>query len=118
MNLTGATCLITGANRGMGAAFAKELAKRPDTRILAGVRDAEAYQPFGDAIRAVHVDLSSRESIEESVAKIVSVLRARGLLSPLAPPQATTNGHARRVRENIHAKSRPIARLPVNPPKP
>jgi sulfate adenylyltransferase len=38
---------------------------------------------------------TDRESIEESVTKIVSVLRARGLLSPLSPPLATTNGHAR-----------------------
>ena len=39
----------------------------------------------------VHTD---RESIDESVVKIISALRARGLLAPL-PPLAATNGHAR-----------------------
>jgi len=39
---------------------------------------------------------TDRESVEESVAKIISVLRARGVLAPLSPPLAvSTNGHAR-----------------------
>ncbi len=58
----------------MGAAFAEELARCPGATILAGVRDPDAYEPFplpaggADALRAVHVDLGSREAIEESVA--------------------------------------------------
>jgi adenylylsulfate kinase len=39
---------------------------------------------------------TDRESVEESVGKIISVLRARGLLAPLSPPlAASANGHAR-----------------------
>jgi len=40
---------------------------------------------------------TDRESIEESVGKIISVLRARGLVAPLSPPPlaSSTNGHAR-----------------------
>lgn len=56
----------------MGASFAQELAKRPGTTILVGARDPEDYEPFplpdggADAVRAVHVDLASRETIEET----------------------------------------------------
>jgi short-subunit dehydrogenase len=72
MDLAAATCLVTGANRGIGDAIARELAKRPRTRILVGMRKPEEYTPFaaprGGAaeIRPVKVDLSSREAIDES----------------------------------------------------
>ena len=46
MDLTAATCLITGANRGIGDAIARELATRPRTRILVGTRDPAGYEPF------------------------------------------------------------------------
>jgi short-subunit dehydrogenase len=72
MDLTAATCLITGANRGIGDAIARELAARPRTRILVGTRDPARYEPFAAApggaaeVRAVKIDLSSREAIKTS----------------------------------------------------
>ena len=51
MDLTAATCLITGANRGIGDAIARELATRPRTRILVGTRDPAGYEPFAAATR-------------------------------------------------------------------
>jgi uncharacterized protein len=72
MQLAGATCLVTGANRGIGRAIAGELAKRP-VRLLAGVRRLEAWEeltaPPGGArsIEPVRLDLSSRASIDACV---------------------------------------------------
>ena len=72
MDLTATTCLVTGANRGIGDAIARELAKRPRTRILVGMRNPADDPPFaappGGAaeIRAVKIDLSTREAIEAS----------------------------------------------------
>ena len=67
----GATCLVTGANRGIGLAIARELAARP-VRLLAGVRDPSrevpVHAPTGGAVevRRVRMDLSSADSIEAS----------------------------------------------------
>lgn len=70
MDLSGTTCLVTGANGGIGAAIVKALVARPVDRVLLGVRDPAAVAlpaiPSGGArqIRAVRMDLASRESID------------------------------------------------------
>jgi short-subunit dehydrogenase len=55
MDVSGKTILVTGASRGIGHALARELEDR-GARVLAGRRDG----------RGVRMDLSSRESIDES----------------------------------------------------
>ncbi|HTA15444.1 MAG TPA: SDR family NAD(P)-dependent oxidoreductase [Solirubrobacteraceae bacterium] len=71
MNLAGARALVTGANRGIGRALVERLSELPLHSVLAGVRSVESFEdllppPGGaHAVRAVHMDLSSRESIEE-----------------------------------------------------
>jgi short-subunit dehydrogenase len=71
MNLAGATALVTGANRGIGRALVERLVELPLRNVLAGVRSVESFEvptlPPGGAgeVRAVHMDLSSRASIEE-----------------------------------------------------
>ena len=67
MDLSGTTVLVTGANRGIGRAIAERLAREPVAEVLLGARDTAKVQPLDNA-RAVTVDLSSRESIEASVA--------------------------------------------------
>jgi short-subunit dehydrogenase len=66
MDLTDATALVTGANRGIGRALCEALAARPLRLVLAGVRDPGAFEPIdGRAeVRPVRMDLSSRESID------------------------------------------------------
>ena len=76
MDLTGATCLVTGANRGIGAALAARLAREPLAKLLLGMRSPTAYAveapPDGGAaeIRAVRIDLGSREAIDASWAAV------------------------------------------------
>jgi len=68
MRIEGSTALVTGANRGIGRAIARELGER-GAQVLGGVREVDAdHSVEGLAnVRPVRLDLSSPESIEESV---------------------------------------------------
>jgi uncharacterized protein len=83
MDLDGATCLVTGANRGIGLALARELARRP-VRLLLGVRDLDRAPQLGATrareVRPVRMDLSSREAIERSCAELGEDLHRIDLL--------------------------------------
>jgi uncharacterized protein len=79
MDLDRTTALVTGSSRGIGRAIAAELAKRPLASLLCGVRSEAAGPPVdgppGGAreVRAVHLDLSTRESIERAAATLPPV---------------------------------------------
>lgn len=70
MDLTGATVLVTGANRGIGRALVERLAAEPLDLLLAGMRSPDSFDaptvPPGGArtIRPVRIDLSTREDID------------------------------------------------------
>ena len=66
MDLTNSTALVTGANRGIGRAMVEALAARPVRRVLAGVRDPDAFEPI-EGVQPVRMDLASRESIDACV---------------------------------------------------
>jgi len=72
MDLSGRTALVTGSNRGIGRALAEALAREPLALLLCGMRDPQTFEPIptgaGGAreVRAVRVDLGSRDAIDES----------------------------------------------------
>jgi short-subunit dehydrogenase len=70
MELRGATCLVTGANRGIGRAIAAELAARPVGTVLAGVRDPSRFESLPGPVQPVELDLSTPEAISAGWARI------------------------------------------------
>jgi short-subunit dehydrogenase len=79
MDLNRLTALVTGSNRGIGHAIAGELATRRLDLLLYGVRSPEHFDPPapppGGAreVRAVGLDLSTRESIATGAAALPHV---------------------------------------------
>jgi short-subunit dehydrogenase len=86
MNLAGASALVTGANRGIGRALVERLCAEPLRLVLAGVRSPEDFDPPVQAaggaaeVRAVRMDLASRESIESACAQLGEELAQVDLL--------------------------------------
>lgn len=67
------TILITGATRGLGLAFAQQLAEEDGIKVVLGVRDLtlgqEIAASLGRNVEAAFLDLASRSSIEEFIAQ-------------------------------------------------
>jgi len=61
MKLNNATVLITGANRGIGLAFAKAVLARGARKVYAGARDPASIQLAG--VTPVRLDVNSAEDI-------------------------------------------------------
>src|SRR5688500_2884636 len=83
MQLDGVTCLVTGANRGIGLALARRLAREP-VRLLVGVRELDRYVPIEPQgaleVRPVRMNLSSREEIDACCDALGGDLGEIGLL--------------------------------------
>ncbi|KAM0271959.1 hypothetical protein ACHAQH_008866 [Verticillium albo-atrum] len=78
------TYLITGANRGIGQSFVKQILRKPATTVIAGVRDpshstsrALAELPKGEGTRLILVKIDS--AVETDANAAVATLREQGI---------------------------------------
>jgi NAD(P)-dependent dehydrogenase (short-subunit alcohol dehydrogenase family) len=67
MDINGAVVLVTGANRGIGAEFVKQLKKRGAAKIYAAARDASAISATG--VHPLELDITSADQIAAAVAE-------------------------------------------------
>jgi len=77
MSLSNKVILVTGANRGIGAAIVQEMLKAGVAKIYATARDPKTLPAFGDArVVPLQLDLNSDASVNAaaSLAKDVDVL--------------------------------------------
>jgi NAD(P)-dependent dehydrogenase (short-subunit alcohol dehydrogenase family) len=77
MTLSGKVALVTGANRGIGAAIVQEMLKAGVTKVYATARDPKTVPAFGDPrVVPLQLDVTSEASVHAaaSVARDVDVL--------------------------------------------
>jgi NAD(P)-dependent dehydrogenase (short-subunit alcohol dehydrogenase family) len=71
MKIEGATALVTGANRGIGKAFAEELLARGAAKVYAGVRDTATITD--PRLVAVRLDVTDEARVREVAAELTDV---------------------------------------------
>lgn len=66
MNVAGSVALVTGANRGLGAAFCRALLEQGASKVYAGARDTESIKIEG--VIPVQLDITSPEQVAAAAA--------------------------------------------------
>jgi NAD(P)-dependent dehydrogenase (short-subunit alcohol dehydrogenase family) len=90
MKIEGATALVTGANRGIGKAFAEDLLARGAKKVYAGVRDVSTVTD--PRLVPVQLDITVPERIAEVAAELTDVdlvVNNAGVGRPALPLSAT-----------------------------
>jgi NAD(P)-dependent dehydrogenase (short-subunit alcohol dehydrogenase family) len=91
MELAGRAALVTGANRGVGAALVDALFERTAAKVYAGARDpdslAAAVARYGARLVPVRLDVTSRSDIDAAAQACpdVEILVSNAGLAPAGP---------------------------------
>jgi len=100
MKIENAVVLVTGANRGIGHAFVRELLARGARKVYAGARDPASVTQAG--VQAVKLDVTQTQDVEAAAAlasDVTLVINNAGIAQPGGFLAADSEDVARRIFE-------------------
>jgi NAD(P)-dependent dehydrogenase (short-subunit alcohol dehydrogenase family) len=100
MKIENAVVLVTGANRGIGQAFARALLARGARKVYAGARDPSSVTQAG--VQALRLDINRPEDVAAAVAlarDVTLVINNAGIAQPGGFLAADSEDVARRIFE-------------------
>jgi NAD(P)-dependent dehydrogenase (short-subunit alcohol dehydrogenase family) len=100
MKIENAVVLVTGANRGIGLAFVRELMARGARKVYAGTRDLEAVLPPG--VHPVRLDVTKPDDVAAAAAlasDVTLVINNAGIAQPGSFFAPDSEDVARRIFE-------------------
>jgi NAD(P)-dependent dehydrogenase (short-subunit alcohol dehydrogenase family) len=100
MKIENSVALVTGANRGIGLAFARELLARGARKVYAGVRDPSVALPSG--VQALRLDVNKPDDVAsaaELASDVTLLINNAGIAQPGGFLAADSEEVARRIFE-------------------
>ena len=99
MELAGTIALVTGANRGLGKAFAEGLLEAGASKVYAGVRDPATFSH--SSLIPIRLDVTDGEQVAEAARQLadVNVVINNAGVASVAPPLSASIEDARQQLE-------------------
>ena len=114
MQIQGTIALVTGANRGIGEAFAQALLERGAAKVYAGVRDIATVRTADPRLVPVQLDVTDADrvaAVAQELGDVALVVNNAGIARPGTPLTRHARRDPRRARGQLPRPDRHHAGL-------